>query len=222
MTNAKSTGKPFYVTVITMILCCAMFCGCTYAWFSNTVRNTNNKIVVGVLDVELYEVSKKEDITTEIKVTEETNLFAGIKWTPGMICYRNLTVKNEGDITFNYKAALEWGDYNTSEGKSVKEVLKVAIIEGYIENEAMALEKANLVNWNGFTDVLEGELPGSVSGETTDTKEFAIVVYWEPTNADSDYIVVDGKTTSDGNPLFVKLGLTLTATQVNAVLSDSE
>ena len=220
MTNAKNSGKAFYVTLITMILCCAMFCGSTYAWFSTTVRNTNNKIVVGVLDAELYEVSKKENATTEIKVSEETDLFDGVIWVPGMICYRNLTVKNEGDIAFNYKAALEWGDYNTIEGKSVKTVLKVAVVEGHIENETMALEKATLVKWNGFTDVLEGNLIGSVSGETVDTKEFAIVVYWEPTNTDSDYIVVDGKATSDGNPLFVKLGLTLTATQVNAEARD--
>ena len=228
MKNVKKTGKAFYAALMAMVLCCAMFMGTTYAWFNDTVTNTNNRIVSGILDIELYQIEKDGENITETRVTGDTDFFEGIKWEPGAVYYKNLTVKNEGDLALKYELAFNWGDYNKIDGKSLKEVLKVAVVGGHIEgtgDEAReaALGKANAAEWKGLSTKLKGEMAGKIVTEGVETiaeDKFAIIVYWKPTDSDSDYNVSNGRQTSDGEPLYVKLGLTLAAAQ-NGVEADS-
>ena len=228
MKNMKKTRKAFYASLTAMVLCCAMFMGTTYAWFTDIAANTNNRIVAGILDIELYQITPEG----EEPVTEDTDFFEGIKWEPGAVYYKNLTIKNEGDLALKYELAFNWGDYNTlivdGESCSLKEVLKVAVVEGHIdgtgdEGRQEVLTKATEAGWNGFTEKLKGEMAGKTvteGAETIDADNFAIIIYWEPTDSDSNYNVSNGRQTSDGAPLYVKLGLTLAATQ-NAVEADS-
>ena len=44
-------------------------------------------------------------------------------------------------------------------------------------------------------------------------KTFGVVIYWEPTNHDNDYNANNDQETSDGEPLFVELGVNVIATQ---------
>lgn len=220
----KKTGKSFYAALMAMVLCCAMFMGTTYAWFTDTVANKNNRIVSGVLDIELYQVTPEG----ETKVTGDTDFFEGIKWEPGVVYYKNLTIKNEGDLALKYELAFNWGDYNKIEGKSLKDVLKVAVVEGHIEGtgdgaRVAALDKATTAEWKGLSTKLKGGMDGKTVTEGVEIiaeDKFAVIVYWEPTDSDSNYNVSNGRQTSDGAPLYVKLGLTLAAAQ-NGVETDS-
>lgn len=232
MKNVKKTGKAFYAALMAMVLCCAMFMGTTYAWFNDTVTNTNNRIVSGILDIELYQIEKDGENITETRVTGDTDFFEGIKWEPGAVYYKNLTIKNEGDLSLKYELALKWNDYNkvTIDGKaySLKDVLKVAVVESHVdgtgdEGRQEVITKATEAGWNGFSAKLKGEMDGKtvIEGtETIDADNFAVIVYWEPTDSDSNYNVSNGRQTSDGEPLYVKLGLTLAAAQ-NGVEADS-
>ena len=232
MKNMKKTGKSFYAALMAMVLCCAMFMGTTYAWFTNTVTNTNNRIVSGILDIELYQIEKDGENITETRVTGDTDFFEGIKWEPGAVYYKNLTIKNEGDLSLKYELALKWNDYNkvTIDGKaySLKDVLKVAVVESHVdgtgdEGRQEVITKATEAGWNGFSAKLKGEMDGKTVTEGVETiaeDKFAVIVYWEPTDSDSNYNVSNGRQTSDEKPLYVKLGLTLAAAQ-NGVEEDS-
>ena len=40
----KNTRRSLFTSLITLLLCSAMFVGSTLAWFTDTVSNTGNKI----------------------------------------------------------------------------------------------------------------------------------------------------------------------------------
>ena len=53
-TKTKALKRAIFSSIMSMILCCSMLIGTTFAWFTDEVTNVNNKIVSGNLDVELY------------------------------------------------------------------------------------------------------------------------------------------------------------------------
>ncbi len=218
MTNSKNTKRALLASVLSLMLCAAMLVGSTFAWFTDSVQSGNNKIVAGNLDVELYHTNG--NVTTEEKVNEETQLFVNtdgspILWEPGVMVYENFTVKNVGKLALKYKLNVNVADFNTVDGtKSLKDVLKVAILDGHFtggRTEALALNYDSTVA--GFEKV------GTIDAGAADN-EYAIVIYWEPTANDNDYNLNNGKTSSDGEALFIDLGVNLIATQ-NTVEKDS-
>ena len=220
MTSVKKTKRMLCASLLSLVACCAMLLGGTYAWFTDTVGNTDNRIVVGSLEIELYQVDSDGENTIETEVLNDTNFFEGITWEPGDVHYQNLTIKNAGNLALKYELTLNWSGFNTigSDGKSLKDVLKVAVVNGHIEDVEDRKTVLNKVNgaWNGLDTKLTGEMAGKtlVEGvETMDTENFAIVVYWEPTDSDSDYNVSTMGKTSDEKPLYVGMRLTLVATQ---------
>ena len=53
MTNSKNTKRALLASVLSVVLCCAMLVGSTFAWFTDSVTSGKNQIVAGNLDVEL-------------------------------------------------------------------------------------------------------------------------------------------------------------------------
>ena len=51
----RATKKALLMSVLSVLLCCAMLIGSTFAWFSDTETAGNNKIVAGNLDVQLLD-----------------------------------------------------------------------------------------------------------------------------------------------------------------------
>ena len=49
----KTTKKSFLTSLTALILCFVMLLGTTFAWFTDSVTSTGNKIVAGDLDIEL-------------------------------------------------------------------------------------------------------------------------------------------------------------------------
>lgn len=209
MTNAKNTKRALLMSILSMMLCVAMLIGSTFAWFTDSVTSGKNKIVAGNLDVELYHANGN---VTDEKVEETTNLFTdkngnAILWEPGVMVYENFTVKNVGSLALKYLLTVNAGNFNTIDGKSLKDVLKVAILDGAFTGERAAAQELTFDE-----TIADFEKSGNIAAGAADDT-YAIVIYWEPTAADNDYNLNNGKASSDGKPLFIDLGVNLVATQ---------
>lgn len=209
MTKSKSTKRALLLSVLTMLVCCAMLIGSTFAWFTDSVSTSNNKIVAGNLDVEL-KVMTGED--TFVNVEEQENLFSVNLWEPGVVAYETFKAINAGDLALKYNLFLSYANANAIEGKTLADVIKVAVIDGALtagtsRDDLVAAVKDDLKTIDTSIKAKDGQL----DPEAEDT--FTVVLYWEPTNYDNNYNVNNGKTTSDGQPLHIDFGVTLSATQ---------
>lgn len=202
-TNRNSTRRSLLVSATALILSIAMLVGTTFAWFTDSVVSGNNVIAAGNLDIELYNDGNK--------VTSQTNLFDGVKWEPGVVDYENFTIKNEGNLALLYDFAMNWGDYNTLAGEyNLTQILKVAMVDKHVSGDrAAAIAAGEAAGWKSLSD-------WSFSGEMTtkgETKDFALIIYWEPSDNDNNWNVQNGKTLDKGDHLYVNLGINLQATQ---------
>ena len=204
----KSTKHALLASVLSIVMCFAMLIGSTFAWFTDEVKSGMNKIVAGNLDVELYHSNGN---VTEEKVNETTNLFIGkdgnaILWEPGVMVYEKLTVKNAGSLALKYRLTLN-SNFTVVDGKSLEDVLKVAIVSGEDVNKvggdrATTLENLTFIKFSEAEQT--GVLAADEAGKAGDT--YAIVIYWEPSDRDNDYNIA-------GEELSVDLGVNLVATQ---------
>ncbi len=216
MTNAKNTKRALLLSILSVMLCCAMFIGTSFAWFTDSVASGNNKIVAGNLAVELYHANGN---TTDEKVEETTNLFTdkdgnAILWEPGVMVYENFTVKNAGSLALKYRLTISADNFNTVDGKSLKDVLKVAVLDGAFSGDRDAAQALTFDK-----TIADFEKTGNIAAGAAD-HTYAVVIYWEPTAADNDYNLSNGKESNDGKPLFIDLGVNLAAAQ-DTVESDS-
>ncbi len=217
MTQSKHTKKALLASALSVVVCLAMLIGSTFAWFTDSVTSGKNTIVAGNLDVELYHTNGA--VTEEETVADDTELFADvngaqIQWEPGVVAYENFRVANEGSLALKYQLSMNLTNYNTvkENGKSLLDVLQVAVVEdGFTgtREDVAGLEFASLSSLYETGNLLAGE---------SDT--FGVVIYWEPSDLDNDYNLNNGKTSSDGEPLYIDLGVKLTATQ-DTVENDS-
>ena len=191
-----------------MLVCVAMLIGSTFAWFTDSVTSGRNQIVAGNLDVELYH---GDDLTD--KVDGATNLFTqedgtAIQWEPGVIAYENFKVENVGSLALKYQLTMNIAGYNTVKDTelSLVDVLKVAILDESFSGDRTAAQA--LTFDSTLSDFVKN---GVLLSGASDT--YAVVIYWEPGANDNDYNLNNGKESSDGEPLYVDLGVTLAATQ---------
>lgn len=208
----RTTKRALVMSFLAMLMCCAMLIGTTYAWFTDEVTSGKNRIVAGNLDVELKVVDKETGDT--VAVNGNTTLFNDVElWEPGAVAYETFEVANVGDLALKYNMYLNVSEMNDLDGKTLAEVIKVAIIDGELGADTtreglVAAVKDSLKPINVATaQISEHKLLPE------DTEKFTVVLYWEPTDHDNDYNANNGKTTSDGEALHVDFSIVLTATQ---------
>ncbi len=135
----KHTKKALLTSLLSMLLCCTMLIGSTFAWFTDSVTSGNNRIVAGNLDIELeYAPANAERDATTGKinddewrqVTADTDLFMPAKgsepeaddatlWEPGHTEYVYLRIRNAGSLALKYRLGV--GVYGDEEGAEEKE-----------------------------------------------------------------------------------------------------
>ena len=230
MTSKKNTRRALFMSITSLILCCAMLMGTTFAWFTDSVTSGNNIINAGNLDVELY--YGKDKNPTE-KADGSTKLFTDCngnsieKWEPGVVAYTNVQVSNEGTLALKYNMSINVTDINktTDGGKSLCDVLKVAVVPNGVvgtTREAVLGEAKAAQSFALETFHKSGELypaGSTLVNEPSQSKVYGLVVYWPDDNTnevDNQFNMNNGKTTSDGKDLHITLGLNLTATQLAA------
>lgn len=218
----KNTKRSFIASVLSLILCFAMLIGTTYAWFTDSVTSGKNKIIAGNLDIELYHNATGEATASAGKVVESTtDLFKVDLWEPGVMVYENFLVKNEGTLALKYNLLLDAWDYNTltkagtTEAHDLREVIKVAFVDGNFLPTGTDAEKRAAAQAETFSDSFVNVEQNYETLEAGASKKFAVILYWEPTDHDNDYNVNNGQVTSDGDPLFLDVGIRLVATQVD-------
>ena len=215
--KSKTTRRALVLSLLSLLLCCSMLVGTTFAWFTDSVTSGNNRIVAGNLDIELYyQVEGKTDWT---KVTETSNIFMeNALWEPGHTEVVKLKVVNEGTLALKYQlgvnVAEETGSIN-KDGNPFKlsDYIKFAVVDGatnYTREQAVAAAEAAEatalnVSYSSETLSLDAKNDGD-----TDEKTVTLVVYM-PTSVGNE---ANYKT--DANRPEILLGLSLFATQQTA------
>lgn len=80
-----------------------MLLGTTFAWFTDSVNSSNNKIQSGDLKVDLELLDKDTGLWNSIK-EDKTALFNYDNWEPGYTEVKVLKVENEGSLALQWKA----------------------------------------------------------------------------------------------------------------------
>lgn len=99
--------QTYFSSLLSLVLCVAMFLGTSYAWFSSEVQSTGNEIYVGILKVEL---EKQTDANTWVPMSAVTaegqsanKLYDGnIRWEPGYTSLETIRIVDKGDLAFTY------------------------------------------------------------------------------------------------------------------------
>lgn len=223
MASKKTTRRALTMSILSLLLCVSMLIGTTFAWFTDSVVTGQNLIQAGNLDVELY-YGKNTDPTGEAKNT--TKLFTDANdeeitwWEPGVVAYTNLKVANKGNLALKYQMALNFTNMNYVEYAdgsryTLADVLQVALIPGGVEGNSRE-DVLRVANAESAVSLQDFKKSGNLeSNQNSDV--FGLVVFWTDKNSDETdnlFNMNNGKTTSDGDPLHIDLGITLFATQL--------
>ena len=181
MKQNKSAKRSLVFSVLSLLLCCAMLVGTTFAWFTDSVTSGNNKIVAGNLDVELYHSSAT---VTDEKVTEKTMLFVQQLWEPGVAVFENFKVANEGTLALKYQLMVNFTNaVKTPSGKTLADVLKVGVVEGGVDVKGTRDAVVRSVqNWAPLASFALNEALAA-----GDSDIYGVVIWWEPSDIDNEF-----------------------------------
>lgn len=116
MSQSKHTKRALLASVLSMVVCCVMLLGSTFAWFTDSVTNNHNQIIIGNLDVDLL-YSKTMQDGSWASVEGKTDLFSSTLWEPGHTEVVYFKIQNAGTLALDYELAITGVD--TIIGKSV-------------------------------------------------------------------------------------------------------
>ncbi len=147
MTNKRSIKRALFASIVSLLLCFTMLFGTTYAWFTDSVTSSNNKIVAGNLDVELHMNIDGNGYTNISE--DETPIFgpgsfaqdnnASTLWEPGKTQVAYLMIKNNGSLALKYTVALKAYDSE----KDLYTVLEYVITPDAKYGEVTAWDNTN-------------------------------------------------------------------------------
>ena len=90
------------MTIIAIVVTAMMLVGTTFAWFTDSVTSSGNKIQSGTLKVDL-ELLDKEEGWISLK-RDNKALFNYENWEPGYTDVKILKIENEGSLALKWKA----------------------------------------------------------------------------------------------------------------------
>ncbi|MBQ6697985.1 MAG: hypothetical protein IJN09_02985 [Oscillospiraceae bacterium] len=232
MTNSKATKKALFMSMLSLLLCFTMLMGATFAWFTDTVQSTGNKIQAGNLDVQLLMHNGTEYVDISESTTpifgDESSLIAqnnpaDTLWEPGKTQIVYLGVKNNGSLALKYNILLDIVSEATGTGK---EALYKALEYAIIADEEYKAGKYS--DWNAVKDAAKatgdeyatGGLPIGKGIPTAQNGVLDEIAYDSTKTGETDYFALAihmkedaGNEYQDGN---VTIDITVFATQKNA------
>lgn len=198
--------QTYFMSLLSLVLCVAMFMGTSFAWFSSDVTSQDNQIFVGTLSVKLNHWDKTNAKWAEVNA-EHKILNPDIRWEPGYTTVEWLKMENTGDLAFNYRLRMGLDTDNADYAASSAALAKVgkyftvyantvATYEQYEANTPASFEKLlEDENWVEVgtleqvmlgKSILSGKLEAKADGAAANPgKEFAIALHMAE-SADKD------------------------------------
>ena len=105
MRSSKNTKRALLASVLSVALCCAMLVGSTFAWFTDSVSTSVNRIQAGTLKIALVDVdgNSLEGETLGWKAFDnraQNEIF----WEPGATYNtEEFYIKNDGNLNLKFK-----------------------------------------------------------------------------------------------------------------------
>ena len=97
----KETKRSFLTSCISLLLCFTMLMGSTFAWFTDVVTSSGNKIKSGNLDLDLQ--LKDKETGSYSSINEDSDpVFDYDNWEPGYTDVKVLKVFNAGSLSFKW------------------------------------------------------------------------------------------------------------------------
>ena len=219
MVSKKNTKKALLMSALSLLLCCSMLIGTTFAWFTDEVTSGKNQIIAGNLDVELeYARVVDGQITGWDTVAGKTAIFdPNALWEPGRVEVVYLKVSNLGTLELKYQLGVnvykeitgkteDGKDINLSEHLVFKVVEMPDALTTYTDREAVQLAagtEKGLKDYNGETKALDPK------DGANDEDYVALIVYMPET--------VGNEANYRGTAIpTIELGINLFATQKDA------
>lgn len=145
-------------SMMTMLLCVAMLITTTFAWFTDSVSNTGNKITAGNLNIDLIHVGGGTD-GTDVSIKENPShlIFNYDKWEPNYTVMETLKVENKGDLALKFSlTALTPNPTLGANGENLAEVIDVYVYEGQgIPTPASFAEMTQANSWRNAGSLLK-------------------------------------------------------------------
>ena len=214
MTNKKNTRRALFMSITSLILCCAMLMGTTFAWFTDSVTSANNIIKSGNLDIELeYYAGTENGVAIWKTVNGESKLFSEELWEPGHTQVVYLKLSNLGSLALKYQLGINVvsetpGTNAAGERFKLSDHIYMGVAadaEPTYTSREEAVDDAK----KGVNDVIgNGYAKQGTMEANAEPVYMAVVVYMpEETGNEANY-----KTNTEA-PM-INLGITLLATQV--------
>lgn len=160
MTKFKSTKRALLASGLALVMCISMLIGSTFAWFTDSVTSTGNKIQAGTLKVDL-ELLEGNGTWTSIKDSNKA-IFDYENWEPGYTDVKILRVSNKGTLALKWLAKFV-SNYELSALADVIDVYVNTTVDDYPAN------RSDLTGWTKVGTVKE--FVNTISATTKGTLE---------------------------------------------------
>ena len=164
MTSSKNTKRALLASVLSVALCCAMLVGSTFAWFTDSVTSTGNRIQAGNLEIDLL-MDKQDgngyvsiaggegDIFNEAQIAQNSNKTL---WEPGKTQIVYLGVQNKGSLALRYNILLNVTD------NGLVGALEYAVLDG-----KKTADLTGVTSWEELTDMEDAQTGDIKAGTMT-------------------------------------------------------
>lgn len=133
MANKKVTRRALTMSIISLILCCAMLVGTTFAWFTDEVTSTGNIIKSGNLDVEMWYSNNG----TSWADASSGPIFNHEHWEPGYTDVKYIEITNKGSLAFKFQLNIVSNMTPVAGEANLADVIDVYLLEGTVNRAAV-------------------------------------------------------------------------------------
>ena len=182
MTSSRHTKRALLASVLSLVLCVAMLVGSTFAWFTDSVTSTDNKIQAGNLNIDL--LVKDESGKYQSVKESSAPIFNYNKWEPGYTIVKNVKVSTTGNLALKYTMNI----VAKGEVSKLADVIDVY----YAASEVNVTDRGltGLAKLGTLRDVLEGK-ENTVINDTLipgeNTEDFATIALKMREEAGNEY-----------------------------------
>ena len=169
MTKIRSTKNALISAILVLCMAFTGLLGTTFAWFTDSVTSSGNKIVAGTLKVDL-ELMDKNGNWNSLKGESKPIFDENAKWEPGYTEIKLLKIENEGSLALTWMTVLT----KYEEISALAEVIDVYVRDYGVLDDAAASELTypQYRNLAGYTLVgTAAEFLSTLSATTKGTLE---------------------------------------------------